>query len=307
MSLIHCERCGRNTRLLAKGLCSKGYHYLYYMEQSQNVCVDCGKSICKESTRCLYCSGIARRKVNYHCIDCGAEVYRGSLRCRKCHLTYTKTAIFRRLQSEVLSAAWERIGTQPKSYCVECGREITQGATRCYDCFKIYEKTDECRQLRSKSVSRYYETNDHVMKGRSLPEEWCSNIGKAKKKHWAAGVYDDVFNSPSQPESDLMDILEELDIEYISQYRIKTYLYDVYLPAHNMLIEYDGWFWHYSEWARENGLVERNVIKDNLAKKVGLELVRLEGLPKRDLTKEEIKVILQDNGIGNALGHERIA
>lgn len=294
MSLIHCERCGRNTKLLAKGLCSKCYHYLHHKEQLQGVCVDCEKKICRESMRCLHCAGIAKRKANYHCIDCVADVYRGSLRCRECHIAYTKTTAFKQAHSEILSASWEKRGKQPKSYCIDCGQGITRGATRCQDCFKVYMKTPEWGQLKSACVGQYYETHNHVMKGKSLPKEWCLNIGEAKRQAWRDGVYDGVFKSPSQPEADLLSVLDELGIEYISQYRLETYPYDAYLPAYKILVEYDGWHWHNSDWAIEHGFDKRDERKDELAEQLGFTLVRLLGYPRRDLTRGELRAGLVD-------------
>lgn len=71
--------------------------------------------------------------------------------------------------------------------------------------------------------------------------------------------------------------LHDLGINFIDQYRPKgtRQIFDFYLPDFNLFIEADGNFWHYSEWAKENGQVERDKKKNRWAKRKGFNLIRL--------------------------------
>ncbi len=141
-----------------------------------------------------------------------------------------------------------------------------------------WERTPEYREKLSKAGI-----------GRVTTDEQKQKLSIKQKQNWADGVYDGVFQFPTKPELDLMSVLKTLGIEYIPQYRIKSYLYDIYLPNHKTLIEYDGWHWHFSEWAiAQTDSIERMAIKDELAINAGFTLIRLKGLPNHDLTYDEI-------------------
>lgn len=68
----------------------------------------------------------------------------------------------------------------------------------------------------------------------------------------------------------VMNELKRLDIEYISQYRVENFLYDLYISRWNLLIECDGDYWHSLEKA-----IERDKLKDECAKRNGFKLLRL--------------------------------
>ncbi len=141
-----------------------------------------------------------------------------------------------------------------------------------------WERTPEYREKLSKAGI-----------GKVITEEQKQKQSIKQKQNWASGVYDGVFQSPTLPEINLMAALNALDIKYIPQYRIGTYLYDAYLPNYDTLIEYDGWHWHFSEWAiTQTDSIERMAIKDELAVNANLNLIRLKGLPNYDLTYDEI-------------------
>lgn len=71
--------------------------------------------------------------------------------------------------------------------------------------------------------------------------------------------------------------LEELKLKFVDEFRPKgtRRVYDFYLPDYNVLIEVDGEFWHYSKWAKENGLSQRDKQKNKWAKDNGFKLVRI--------------------------------
>jgi len=78
-------------------------------------------------------------------------------------------------------------------------------------------------------------------------------------------------------ESKVLIALEELGLKYIDEYRPKgtRRIFDFYLPDLNILIEADGDFWHYSEWAEKNGHTKRDKTKSKWAIDNGYKLIRL--------------------------------
>ena len=52
-----------------------------------NTCVDCGKIIRQQSTRCETCAGIKHRVKKNHCIECDKVIQPKAKRCSKCDLT----------------------------------------------------------------------------------------------------------------------------------------------------------------------------------------------------------------------------
>ena len=257
------------------------------------------------------------------CIDCKREITQGATRCQSCYHIYQQTLKFRQLQAEETRKSWDKRGRNSKNYCVDCNKEIGQGAIRCKHCapkartgWKHTEETlQKLRDFHSGKILTAEHRNkiglgntnpsEEILRRRSVSlkeahrrgcfdsEETRLKSSKSIKEAWKRGDYDGIFQSPTQPELDLIAVLEELEVNYQSQYRIETYPYDVYLPDYNVLIEYDGWWWHYSDWAIEHGFAERDAIKDKLAKETGMDLIRLKGLSTHDLTKEEMKKLLE--------------
>jgi len=123
-------------------------------------------------------------------------------------------------------------------------------------------------------------------------EEWHLGQSKRIKDAWARGDFDDRrsgIESPSGPESHLMEIFDDWGVGYVFQFPIKHKRYDFFLPSHNLIIEYDSTYWH-----SEPEHIANDAYKDNLAIRAGIELFRLRGLSNRDLTKKEMATILMD-------------
>ncbi len=145
-------------------------------------------------------------------------------------------------------------------------------------------ESEEARQALSKTLISYWEVHEHHWKGGHHTEETCLAIGIAKKKAWADGVYDGVFTSPNKPEKVVMQVLSNLGIDYeFNTFRLGTRIYDFFIPDLNLLIEYDGHYWHSKPKA-----IEVDALKDQLATEAGYALIRLKGLPNHDLTYDEI-------------------
>jgi very-short-patch-repair endonuclease len=90
----------------------------------------------------------------------------------------------------------------------------------------------------------------------------------------------------TKPEKYIMDFLKKRNIHLICEYpiewlNIKKY-YDFYLPSYNILIEYDGDYWHKNSLEEcENDLQINNFrndrLKDKIAQELGYKLIRITG------------------------------
>lgn len=106
--------------------------------------------------------------------------------------------------------------------------------------------------------------------GSKRSEETKKRMSKATKRTWQNGIYDGVFMSPTKPEKEIVRILEDLKLNYIFQFRPKGYskIYDFYIPKLNLLIEFDGIYWH-------KNTQERDTEKTDYAKNNNYKLLRV--------------------------------
>ena len=294
---MRCKKCAAVRRWDDRGRKPKSY------------CAGCGKETSGWSSYCRSCANTrywdrkGRVPQNF-CIGCGKEIQRNSKRCLECYLCWLQTEEYRQGRSKRSIAIYEKKGRKPSNKCVDCGVKISCSSTRCRSCAQNHRYDRDGRK--HPKYNYCIDCGKEISRG-SMRCSPCGNIAKGiarigyhhtkeskrkmskvKKEHWASGAYDGVYKSPSQPELDIMAALDELGIEHVPQYRIETYLYDVYLPNNGILIEYDGEYWHSLPVAQRNGK-----IKDRLAQEAGLKLIRLQGHIDHDLTYEEIYQILK--------------
>lgn len=142
-------------------------------------------------------------------------------------------------------------------------------------------------------------------RGAYSSEETRRKRSESMAAAWRRGDFDGVFQSPTKPELTVMTVLDLLGVPYeFNQFRIESYIYDFYLPEHQTLIEYDGYYWH-----TRPGRKERDAIKDKLAKEAGFRLIRLRALQKQDLAGPEIWARLHSEiiqgGISNVISTKR--
>lgn len=281
---IHCERCGRNKQHHAKGLCGSCYMYLRY---HQNHCLDCGVEIWYRAIRCCDCAAKLRAcdpEIRCKIADGVRRAWvRGDFDNRDPVQYHDKL-------SKAIRAAWKR-----GAYGEEWKRNMAEGR-------EIWDNEDYRAKV-SEGVKQAWERGD--FRGVRQSAAWRQQISEKLRKRWqdneyrqnqieamraahARGCFKSHIQSPTQPERIVMAVLELLGIEYdFNEFILESYVYDFYLPALNILIEYDGWYWHQQEDQKR-----RDIIKDDLADEAGHRLIRLRGMPDHDLTGPEIWVIL---------------
>lgn len=257
--------------------------------------------------------GVREMREHTYCIDCGIEIRtKQAKRCRSCN--NKKMWVDGVLGTEEhLSKVGRRVGDpKPLTYCVDCGVRVSQTSCRCNSCASKNDwaegKYTEERNLKvGKSSKQRWEEgvyDDPEVKARQsagvsaawergvYDEEWHEGQSERIKEAWARGDFDDRtygMKSPTSPERCLMEILDERGITYEFQFPIRSKRYDFFLPEHNLIIEYDSYYWHSTPEQ-----VANDEYKDALAGNVGIELIRLKGSPKKELARDEMISVLED-------------
>lgn len=67
-----------------------------------------------------------------------------------------------------------------------------------------------------------------------------------KKQQYADGIVKCNLRKISKPEKEIAKYLDDMGIEYHQQYHIDqiSYWYDFYLPEYNLILEFQGNYWH---------------------------------------------------------------
>jgi len=127
-----------------------------------------------------------------------------------------------------------------------------------------------------------------ALKGRKRPKEVLDKLNKGMLEYWSKPEnceqrrLDQVehlrtrqINKKSKLEQRFENMLAELNIQFINQHPLNGYLYDFYIPKHNLLIEVDGDWFHCNpdvhpeaiheiqKFVKENDERKNQVVKDN--------------------------------------------
>lgn len=135
-----------------------------------------------------------------------------------------------------------RVDTTITHVCVDCGAPISETAQRCKRCSG---RAKHDAGLYDTEAVRAYREGAKERGAEMLPETRRFLSDRLKAAH-ARGAYEGAFKQISKPERAIAAKLDELGIEYQQQYRIgdDTRRFDFYLPAANLLVEFDGTYWH---------------------------------------------------------------
>jgi len=163
---------------------------------------------------------------------------------------------------------------------------------------------------RKRNISKANKGNTKLIKfhkGLKFSEEHKNNLSNSLKKYWAkfnkegrraiseswiiAGQIASQKANPSSIEKMICKVLDNLKIGYITQYRIKNWLVDIYIPSKNLVIECNGTYWHsLPDRIRRDKKLE-NYIKRTNYKLVWLWEDEIHKNPERALLENVGKVI----------------
>jgi len=159
------------------------------------------------------------------CAECGKSVSRYAVRCVSCS---NKNNIKTR----------KKRGRVAFYYCEDCDNEVTnKRCKRCWSCECIYRGTLEGRKANS---------------DRQTIESRLQKAKAVKRAH-IRGDFDGANINPSKPEIDITTFLKSLNIKHLTQYRPNSLStkFDFYFPECNVLLEFQGDYWHNLPGAKE--------------------------------------------------------
>jgi hypothetical protein len=92
-------------------------------------------------------------------------------------------------------------------------------------------------------------------------------------------------------------MLQAMNIFYIPQYEINGRFYDAYLPDQNVLLEFDGTFWHPQKvedckYGFQKKSMKVDKLKNYIAEKKGMKIIRIR--EETPVTKEQLKELIWD-------------
>ena len=92
-------------------------------------------------------------------------------------------------------------------------------------------------------------------------------------------------------------MLKDLNVFYVAQYKLEGRFYDAYLPDQNVLLEFDGSFWHKTkeedckyDFQRKGMVVDK--LKNKIAEKKGMKIIRIR--EDEPITQSQLKKLIWD-------------
>lgn len=166
------------------------------------------------------------------------------------------------------------------AWCPFCAKRARQTINDCINLAKlnngnclsnIYKNSDQRLTWQCKSGHIWKTSFNKIQQGRWCPH--CANhISKAQREICAL----------------LQMLYPDLQIILNDTYSIKPMHLDIYIPLLKIGIEYDGEYWHYSDWAIKNGSLDKIKKKELLCAKNGIYLIRVREKDWNNCKKTEL-------------------
>ena len=147
---------------------------------------------------------------------------------------------------------------------------------------KILSNPDRGNNI-SKALSGVEKSDEHKLAISIAANERWSDPKEREKQRYRRLEYftNKMFNEKSKLEVKFEGLLIDLGVEFDSQYSVKGYLYDIYVPHKKLLIEVDGDWYHFNESVHKKPLspIQINNLKNDerknaIAEKEGYTLIR---------------------------------
>ena len=123
--------------------------------------------------------------------------------------------------------------------------EESRQKTRYWE-YKSEEETFEIRRRASETLRNRYQNGELTPYAFQNPE-WEKKALKKRMegyRRWQKSGNKVKFGNSSKAELEIADILEDLGIKYIRQFSPGKYRFDFFLPDCNLVLEYNGSYWH---------------------------------------------------------------
>lgn len=169
------------------------------------------------------------------------------------------------------------------TWCVRCNKELR--IKKYYD-----ECTNHATSKGGKCLSDEYIDMHTKMKWSCHKGHiWDAKFNDIKNcGHWCPSCGLVVSKAQIKIHKTISAYFPDLDIILNDTKIIKPMDLDIFIPSLNAGIEYDGEYWHHSDWAIGHGSLERMTIKDNKCKSLGIKLLRIR---EKDYKQDEQTVL----------------
>lgn len=268
-------------------------------------CDYCGKYY--EGTGKKYCSKeckqkASRKSIEFNCKFCGKLTSQRKSAFKHDNPTYCSHECFYKdvRKNKVLNRA-ERKTIK----CIHCGKEIKLigydvRAERKRYCSK--ECMNEYRKSWVAEKNPRYEPDKHIKRickwcGKEFTIQKCHLERKDKNNgtfcsNNCAGAYVARYcqNRVSKIELEFSEHMKKNGIIHEHQYKVGSFIADFYIESKNLIIEFDGTYWHKLE-----RIMKKDKRKESYYKKMGYNLLRIDEMDYRkfpDKTIEKIKEII---------------
>jgi hypothetical protein len=142
---------------------------------------------------------------------------------------------------------------QKKDICKICSLTKQKG-----ECNPFYGKKHTIETINKISKSKIgVKTSDHMSskKYRDLirdlaNERWANGSMEHVRIKMSSLMKQRIANGEirgyirSKAEDAIINVLNDMDIDVIPNYRVETKIFDIYIPKFNLLVEYNGDYWH---------------------------------------------------------------
>lgn len=184
--------------------------------------------------------------------------------------------ITRKKMSASISNALKNPEVKKKMYTPERNKKISESK-------KLYWKNNVDAKKKVGNTWKKVKQNN--------PEKWKRHLLNISHKGFEAAW----GKKETSLETRYYNILSQENIIYIPQYELGGKIYDAYLPKENVLLEFDGKFWHPAsikecqyKWQIDNFYNDRE--KDLIAEKNNIKIVRI----REETPVISIKQLLND-------------
>lgn len=171
----------------------------------------------------------------------------------KYHTTWKCNKCLNSIPTYASTKYYLRRNLKNKNICKKCSLKLQHGEG---NPFFQKEHSSESKEKISKAKNGI-KTSDHMS-----TKKYRKLISELAKERWESGLMEDVrvklsnlmkqriangeikgYNR-SKAEDEIIEILEKLGIEVIPNFRLESKIFDIYIPNFNLLIEYNGDYWH---------------------------------------------------------------
>lgn len=161
------------------------------------------------------------------------------------------------------------------TYCEVCGKEIETTPSR-LALGRGRFCSRECKHALLRSIRG--EEHPLTKERTKLACLWCGAPferwpSRASRSHFCSrnckGAYQAAHKPRTSLELRMASYLDKIGISYLQQHQVSHYACDFYLPAHNVIIECDGW--HHNLPLQ----TEKDARRDKAIRSLGYKLVRI--------------------------------